>query len=119
MAGASLIITPRYSYVVRSSTVYHSSTVYERASFSGRSRGVTGPAGSGMLGGVRSGSERAGGARVKADGGGAVAVEAPGATEAHGTDEYDEEPWPSSRYPRQYPRSGPSAREAAREDRIA
>src|SRR6201982_2900683 len=45
-------------------------------------------------------------------------MEAPGATEAHGTDEYDEEPWPFFRYPRQYPRSGPSAREAAREDRI-
>jgi len=56
---------------------------------------------------------------VKADGEVAGAMETPGATEAHGTDEYDEEPWPCFRYPRQYPRSGPSAREAAREDRIA
>src|SRR5580704_12483915 len=63
MAGASPIVTPRYSYVVRSSTVYHSSTVYERASFICRRRGVTGPAGSGMLGGGRSGSERARGPR--------------------------------------------------------
>jgi hypothetical protein len=39
MAGASLIITPRYSYVVRSSTVYHSSTVYEEASFISSSPG--------------------------------------------------------------------------------
>jgi len=56
---------------------------------------------------------------VKADGEVAGAMETPGATEAHGTDEYEEEPWPFFRYPRQYPRSGPSAREAAREDRIA
>lgn len=56
---------------------------------------------------------------MKADGEVGGAMEAPGATEAHDTDEYDEEPWPFFRYPRQYPRSGPSAREAAREDRIA
>ena len=56
---------------------------------------------------------------MKADGEVGGAMEASGATEAHGTDEYDEEPWPFFRYPRQYPRSGPSAREAAREDRIA
>ena len=56
---------------------------------------------------------------MKADGEVAGAMETPGATEAHGTDEYEEEPWPFFRYPRQYPRSGPSAREAAREDRIA
>ena len=54
-------------------------------------------------------------ARVKTDGevGGV-----PQASEAHGTDEYDEE-WPFFRYPRQYPRSGPAAREDAREERIA
>src|SRR5438105_11388629 len=38
------------------------------------------------------------------------------AGQVHGA---DEEPWPFFRYPREYPRSGPSAREATREDRIA
>ena len=33
--------------------------------------------------------------------------------------EYDEEPWPFFRYPRQYPRSGQASREEAREERIA
>jgi AcrR family transcriptional regulator len=44
---------------------------------------------------------------------------APAASEAHGTDEYDEEQWPFFRYPRQYPHSGRASREAAREERIA
>src|SRR5262249_29348052 len=44
---------------------------------------------------------------------------APAANEAHGTDEYDDDQWPFFRYPRQYPRSGPAAREQARDERIA
>jgi len=47
------------------------------------------------------------------------ASEASEASRAHGADEYDEEQWPFFRYPREYPRSGRAAREAAREERIA
>jgi len=42
----------------------------------------------------------------------------PQASEAHGTDEYGEEP-PYFRYRRQYARSGPASREQAHEERIA
>ena len=54
-------------------------------------------------------------AQVKADGevGGVPQV-----SEAHGTDEYDDEP-PYFRYRRQYLRSGQASREEAREERIA
>jgi len=58
-------------------------------------------------------------AKVKADGEVGGAMEAPEASEAHGTDEHDEEQWPFFRYPRQYPRSSRAAREEAREERIA
>ena len=44
---------------------------------------------------------------------------APAASEAHGTDAYDEEQGPFFRYPRQYPSSGRASREEAREERIA
>ena len=38
---------------------------------------------------------------------------------APGADGHDEEQWPFFRYPREYPRSGRTAREAAREQKIA
>jgi AcrR family transcriptional regulator len=41
------------------------------------------------------------------------------ASEAHGTDEYDEEQWPFFRYPPQYQRPGRASREQARDERIA
>jgi AcrR family transcriptional regulator len=41
------------------------------------------------------------------------------ASEAHGTDEYDEEQWPFFRYPHQYSRTGRAGREQARDERIA
>ena len=47
------------------------------------------------------------------------APEASTVREAHGADEHDEEQWPFFRYPREYPRSGRAAREAAREQKIA
>ena len=47
------------------------------------------------------------------------APEASTVSEAHGADEHDEEQWPFFRYPREYPRSGRAAREAAREQKIA
>ena len=40
-------------------------------------------------------------------------------SEAHGTDEHDEEQWPFFRYPREYPRSSRASRDEAREERIA
>ncbi len=41
------------------------------------------------------------------------------ASGAHGTAGHDEEQWPFSRYPRDYPHSPRAAREAAREEKIA
>jgi AcrR family transcriptional regulator len=41
------------------------------------------------------------------------------ASEAHGTDEYDEEQWPFFRYPPRYQRPGRASREQARDERIA
>src|SRR5712691_3377497 len=94
MAGTSSIVTPRYSYAVRSSTMYHNSTMYERATlFAGGRPVVAGSLGFGH------------------------AEAAEGASEM--TDEYDEEPWPFYRHPRSSPRPGRAAREEAQEHRIA
>ena len=41
------------------------------------------------------------------------------ASGARGADGHDEEQWPFSRYPREYPHSPRAAREAAREEKIA
>src|SRR6266568_8677876 len=107
--------TPRYSYVVRPSTMYHSSTVYERASRY-PARLVYWPGWRRACWAARgAGSERPGGAPVKTDGEVGGIPEAGEASEASGTAEHDDEQWPFFRYPRQYPRSGREAREEARE----
>src|SRR6267142_532460 len=122
MAGVRPIATPRYSYAVRPSTMYHSSTMYEGQAVTRRpgwfraARLVYGAVPRRACWAAEgAGSERSGGASVKTEG----APEAAGPREEPAPDEHDDEQWPFFPYSRQYPRPGQMSREEAREQRIA
>ena len=73
----------------------------------------------GEVGGAPAAPEASAASKANAASEAGEAIEGSGASRAHGTDEQDEEQWPFFRYPREYPRSGRAAREAAREEKIA
>src|SRR4051812_41510829 len=119
------MITPRYSYAVRPSTMYHSSTVYEEQGVNWRpALAYDGTAGYGGTAGLRrhgwfTGPARVGHAGRRREQAVSEVGEDRPVGAAPSADEGDDEQWPFFPYSRQYPRPGRMSRQEAHEQRIA